>query len=445
MDDLSRRYGDKVQFLAVYVREAHPIDGWRMVSNDRVGVAEAQPKTKKERIEVATRCGGYLEIGMPLLVDEMDDRVGKAYSGMPDRLYVIDKQGDVVFKSGRGPFFFNPAEMEQSLAMLLLDETGRQHAPAPDPARVTLLENAHAWNHLPLKVDRYRTGLPLLPAWARVLARTLPRTTAAMLDLDYKHRARSPLDPILRGKVRWIAARSNHSAYAEAVAEADLRRAGLTDAGMQSLRGDHSDLPALERDTLEFARKMTENAAEVTDSEVARLSSAYGEEKLTALVLLLAYSNFQDRLLLALGIDVEPGGPLPPLEVVFDPEAKPAAPDRLPPPGDSPPAPPERIDDREWLAFDFDALQKNVEAQKARAGRIRVPTWDEVKNRYPPGARVPVNPLRIQWSLVCMGYQPELAAAWSACTRSFAEEARQDRVFEESLFWVVTRTIHCFY
>ena len=44
-----------------------------------------------------------------------------------------------------------------------------------------------------------------------------------------------------------------------------------------------------------------------------------------------------------------------------------------------------------------------------------------------------------------MGYQPELAAAWSACTRAFREEAKQDRVFEESLFWVVTRTIHCFY
>ena len=44
-----------------------------------------------------------------------------------------------------------------------------------------------------------------------------------------------------------------------------------------------------------------------------------------------------------------------------------------------------------------------------------------------------------------MGYQPELAAAWSACTRAFGEEAKQDRVFEESLFWIVTRTIHCFY
>jgi hypothetical protein len=53
--------------------------------------------------------------------------------------------------------------------------------------------------------------------------------------------------------------------------------------------------------------------------------------------------------------------------------------------------------------------------------------------------------LRIRWSLVCTGYQPQLASAWSNCTRNFGEEARQDRVFEESLFWVVTRSLQCFY
>jgi len=29
--------------------------------------------------------------------------------------------------------------------------------------------------------------------------------------------------------------------------------------------------------------------------------------------------------------------------------------------------------------------------------------------------------------------------------RTFGQEAKQDRVFEESLFWVVTRSIDCFY
>jgi hypothetical protein len=93
-----------------------------MESNDRVGVAVAQPKAQFERNAVATQCHDLLEMNMPTLVDGIDDRVGHAYSGMPDRLYVIDRQGKVAFKSGRGPFWFNPAEMEQGLIMTLLDE-----------------------------------------------------------------------------------------------------------------------------------------------------------------------------------------------------------------------------------------------------------------------------------------------------------------------------------
>jgi hypothetical protein len=100
--------------------------------------------------------------------------------------------------------------------------------------------------------------------------------------------------------------------------------------------------------------------------------------------------------------------------------------------------------DQEWLALDFDRLQQEMEKQRARPTRIRVPSWDEVRTQLP--ADYPARkPLRIRWSLVCLGYQPELAAGWVACLRAFAEEARQDRVFEESLFWVITRSLNCFY
>ena len=93
-----------------------------MASNDRAGIAVAQPKDKATRIQVAETCSRRLELSIPVLVDEMDDRVGRAYSGMPDRLYVIDRDGKVTYKGGRGPFGFKPGEMEQSLLMLLLDQ-----------------------------------------------------------------------------------------------------------------------------------------------------------------------------------------------------------------------------------------------------------------------------------------------------------------------------------
>jgi hypothetical protein len=119
---LQQRYGDRAQFLGIYVREAHPTDGWRMASNDRAGIAFAQPTTRAGRAGVAAQCCQALKITMPLLVDEIDDRVGRAYSGMPDRMYVVGRDGRVVYKGGRGPFGFNPGEMEQALIMHLLEE-----------------------------------------------------------------------------------------------------------------------------------------------------------------------------------------------------------------------------------------------------------------------------------------------------------------------------------
>ena len=126
IEKLYRRYKDRAAFVMVYVREAHPIDGWRMGSNDRVGVATAQPRTYDERAEVAQTCGRLLGLGFPMLVDTIDDLAGNRYSGMPGRLYVIDRDGKVAFKSGRGPYLFKPAELEQSLILLLRDGSARR-------------------------------------------------------------------------------------------------------------------------------------------------------------------------------------------------------------------------------------------------------------------------------------------------------------------------------
>ena len=122
LEKLHSRYGNRANFLMVYVREVHPTDGWRMESNDCVGVAVAQPTKYAERAAVAQRCEEALGLGFPLLVDTIDDAVGARYSGMPSRLYIIDGAGEIAFKSGRGPFGFNPDELEQSLVIMLQDE-----------------------------------------------------------------------------------------------------------------------------------------------------------------------------------------------------------------------------------------------------------------------------------------------------------------------------------
>jgi thiol-disulfide isomerase/thioredoxin len=122
VEKLYRQYRDRATFVMVYVREAHPIEGWQLESNKRLGVALAQPRSYEERVKVAQMCSSRLELGMPMLVDTIGDAIGARYSGMPSRLYLIDQTGRVAYKNGRGPFGFKPAELEHSLLLLLQDE-----------------------------------------------------------------------------------------------------------------------------------------------------------------------------------------------------------------------------------------------------------------------------------------------------------------------------------
>lgn len=96
-----------------------------MASNKRVDINVAQPKTAAERTRVAVQCCDSLKMSLPMLVDGIDDAVGRDYSGFPDRLYLIDRDGRVAYKGGRGPYGYKPRELEQTLILLLLDEALR--------------------------------------------------------------------------------------------------------------------------------------------------------------------------------------------------------------------------------------------------------------------------------------------------------------------------------
>lgn len=440
---MHNRYKDKAQFLAVYVREAHPTDGWAMSSNDKVGISFEQPKTLADRIGVAQKCCSSLEINMPLLVDEVDDRVGHAYSGMPDRIYVIDRDGKVVYKGGRGPFGFKPGEMEQALAMLLLDqETAATVSPQ---GRLQILPNDEAWKRLPGATG----AAPALPAWARMSAGPLPKTTARMLELDAMHRTGNRLDPKLRAMMRWAAADENQCAAARACAEFDLRRAGMSEGEVRELsrkKGQARD--ATEQAAVAFARKMMRAAHSVTDEEVKFLNDHYGEKQLVAMVALLAHAAFQDRFLLALNA---PADALPPVTATFKREKPVSKEATKKAKSISPPTPvvagrvlESAKPDSAWLALDNMDLRKKLDLQKARTGRIRIPTMDEVRQVLPPEHRM-AKTSKVLWSLVCYGNQPELTDAWFDTVSAFREEAQLGPVLQQSIFWVVTRALQCFY
>ena len=103
-------------FYVVYIEEAHPTDGWQMPSNVEQHVLVASAHTFGERDAAADTCVVKLGLKIPALVDDMQDSTERAYTGWPDRLYVIDRTGGVAFKSKARPFGFDPKEMAKAIA-----------------------------------------------------------------------------------------------------------------------------------------------------------------------------------------------------------------------------------------------------------------------------------------------------------------------------------------
>jgi type I thyroxine 5'-deiodinase len=102
----------------VYIEEAHAADVWQMESNVRQNVVFANPKSAAERDSVAESCVRKLNIQIPAVVDDFQNTTERAYTGWPDRLYVVDRGGHIAYKSKPGPFGFDPAGVEKTLERL---------------------------------------------------------------------------------------------------------------------------------------------------------------------------------------------------------------------------------------------------------------------------------------------------------------------------------------
>lgn len=315
------------------------------------------------------------------------------------------------------------------------------------------LSNEEAWKKMTPYLEDAHTQH--LPGWIRSLAISLPKTAAAMLDLEYAQRVESTLPPRLRAKLRWMAADANRCDYAKAYARFDYLRAGGMAEDMDNLPRRLNELDEAERLALQVVRQLALAAYTVRDEQIARLVDLYGEKQVVAIVLVAAYANFQDRLLSALGATVERDGPLAPLKVhLIKPPApnpsseakkdKPKPP--ASPPAENPPPLPDKLDDPEWSQLSFDTLYDRLSVQISRPrARVRIPTWETVRDGLPDSVPKPDKPMRIQWSLLAYGHQPRLTAAWLGGLRAFQSEYHLDMVFHESMFWVVTRSLQCFY
>lgn len=113
---MHRTYSDRADFLTVYIKEAHPEDEWQMEPNPTDGVCYPQPRTLPERVAIANDFVRRFGWEVPLAVDPIENPADRAYAGWPERFYILDENGVVVYKGEPGPFGFKPEQVEDWFA-----------------------------------------------------------------------------------------------------------------------------------------------------------------------------------------------------------------------------------------------------------------------------------------------------------------------------------------
>ena len=95
-----------------------------MTANEEQGVCYTQPQNLADRVRIANDFIERFQYTMPLVVDPMENPAEEAYAAWPERLYVIGVDGQIAYKGRKGPFGFDPDELEQWLEENLPAEAG---------------------------------------------------------------------------------------------------------------------------------------------------------------------------------------------------------------------------------------------------------------------------------------------------------------------------------
>ena len=101
-----------------------------MESNERDGILFEQPRSLEARNEIAQVCSLELKLAIPTLVDDMENSTDLKYYALPDRLYLIARDGRVAYRGGPGPFGFVATELERAIEDYLTASTADQVATA---------------------------------------------------------------------------------------------------------------------------------------------------------------------------------------------------------------------------------------------------------------------------------------------------------------------------
>ena len=94
-----------------------------MTTNEKEGICYAQPKNMSERIGIAKDFVQRFRFQIPTFVDTMENTADDLYAAWPERIYVINDQNRIVYKSKLGPAGFDLTELEHWLLRYVPDDT----------------------------------------------------------------------------------------------------------------------------------------------------------------------------------------------------------------------------------------------------------------------------------------------------------------------------------
>jgi len=84
------KYKDSINFLTIYIKEAHAVDEWPLGNGE---FCWKKPKTLEERLKIVKKFRdetGYHRI--PMAVDTMDDHFNSHFFAWPEKYFIIYQQ-----------------------------------------------------------------------------------------------------------------------------------------------------------------------------------------------------------------------------------------------------------------------------------------------------------------------------------------------------------------
>lgn len=118
LQSIYQKHGRDADFYWVYIQEAHPTDGRRPSRTVKV----ATHKTLDDRKTAAETCTEASTLKVPVLLDDMNDTVAKAYSANPERFFILGADGKIAYAGAKGPFGVDLDAFEKRLEELLAEE-----------------------------------------------------------------------------------------------------------------------------------------------------------------------------------------------------------------------------------------------------------------------------------------------------------------------------------